>query len=585
LRDVRILHYERYVEKPDGPVLPVLYDDLYQEDRDTLNGLINEWKLRLAKHKSKETRDNPFDHDAEVLARLEWTNRRIGPSRRLILISGDHALYKAARDHDFVPGVRFADLFVRDPRVFLAAPDLLSGRGAGAQSDPLRLGLVDWLDILFARFEPLAPAYLAGLRRLVIRASPAEGAALAETFSRDQADWVDRLRREWGEFVRLAALDANLVPDHDLATRLGQEIAGVNEQDLRKTLEQRSWKARLEVGLMVVDAGFWSTAAAEAETRDLPARGVPALRFPPFPKAKQYADFLVRTLTREPPTGDHPALSELRKEDPSGYTAFLVHALGFAVAGRWSTTALLAGLALEITDRQTGQADRNPDKPIRGVAAAYLLAIALRHGSRKAADLVQVRHYLQDAERRCAGKPDLRLAAEWVALDLTYHHYRVFLHEPLPPEIPSLEGCQERLLQLANRLQTEEEPDETIRLALEKQVLTNIFSVMLLRRYKEDAPNPQLGTHVDQLLIRFHKVMDDQGQPRLRSITCLTQAVYLAACHEFGDTTEQTRNRDKVTMFRGKERDPSCQVLPYDRARFAFLAEHMGADGVLHIKT
>jgi hypothetical protein len=584
LRDLRILHIERFVDEHDGWVAPVLFDDTDPADRDLLQSLTGEWVIRLDKSKSKAASASRIRRDAEVLARLERMNASVGLSRRVVLISGDHALYLAARSYEIADGESFADLYIRDPRVFLGAPGLLSTPGMSSgpcEADSRRLDLINLLDMLFACFDPRTPGYLDRLRNSVINLTLSDGDAFAEAFSRDKSDWADRLRHEWAEFVRLAAVEAEFLQDRELAAMLAKEIADLDQNALRATLERRSWEARREVVLSVIDAGFSSTAAAERALQILPARGVPALRLESFPLAKNYSDHLVRTLQQKPGPEDRPSLSELRDDERHLYTAFLVHALAFAVAGRWSATVVSAGFALEIADRLRELGEQDPARPIRGVDAAYLLAIALRHSSQRVDDLSRVRLYLEQARSRAEELPgDLRLESEKLALDITYHHYRLFLHAPIPADIPPLGQCQASLLALIVRLDTEER-DETIRTALQKQVLTNLFSVLLLRRYMEGVDDPQKGTNVHLLLNRFKKVMEPKHEPHLRAVTCLTWAVYLAAWHEFGNTTEQRRRWDQAKAFVLEERHPSCYVLPYDRQRFTFLMAHMGADETL----
>jgi hypothetical protein len=526
LRDGRLLHMERYIDEQDQWVAPILYDDVDDGDRNILKGLQDVWKERLKAHKSQARKEYRIDDDAEALARLEWANTAAKPQHRLILISGDQALQHAAATHAIPPGKSFQDLYIRDPRDFLSATvqDLLPVREMGepGSTGPAEQGLIGWLDLLFSRFEPQAPDYLHRLKTQVIELDANNGDELAHQFSRHDPDWAERLRSEWTDLVNLAAVHAGMVANHALAERFAQDVAGMESDALRDRIKQHIFGARSELWRSGMDAGFWSfwlTAAAEVQDTDLPSRGAPALRFPPTgcDKAKEFADYLVRTLRREATNDGPPSMDDLLKEDPSGYTAYLVHALGFAVAGRWSTTEVLARLALEEADRQIALPHKDTPLDIRGIDAAYLLSIALRHIARDPSDLEQVRMFLQEADRRAAGETDLRLVEEGIAIDLTYHHFRLFMEVAIPGSVPSLRDCQERLLELRGQLG--QERNDTIRAVLEKQVLTNIFSVFLLRRYKENVEKPAAGANVTALLERFTKILGAPSQQALRSAT------------------------------------------------------------------
>jgi hypothetical protein len=576
----RLLHMERYIDERDGWVLPALLDDLEPTDRKVLDGLMAEWRVRLKQHKSSQRPEHLIDWDAEALARLQWANSEAGNTHRLILISGDRSLHRAARDYEAKTGFPVASRFLREPRTFMAAAvrDLLPERTGDGRPRVLESGLIDWLDLLFSRFDPDRPGYLKRLRKSVIdlKDGTAAADALTEQFARDNPQWVSRLRGEWSELIKLAAVNAGLVADRDLVARAAEDLPGLDMDQLRDTIEDHIDDARRDLWVSGMKAGFWSTYRSLVNEQnagaELPSRGVPALRFPHserFDAAKRYARYLVRTLRREPPSDEHVSPEQLGEADPSGYSLFLVHALGFAVAARWATTALLAKIAVEIADDLPGSPPERPTSEIRGTDAAYLQAIALRHCAKRPDDLELARRSLKDAGWRAGSASDLRMEVEGVALDLAYQHFRLFSPQSIPDKTPSLADCQRRLLELYAQLK--EEADDTIRDVLEKRVLTNIFSVLLLRRYKESAERPEAGANVSALLGRFRKILDQPQQQSLKSVTCLTKAVYLAGCQTYGNASERLQcSKGAEEFWEAALRHP-CAVMPYDKQRFAFL--------------
>ena len=277
LRCGRLLHMERYIDEQDRWVVPVLYDDVDEDDRETLKELRDDWKARLKDSKSPATREYRVDRDAEALARLEWANAEAGAERRLILISGDHALQSAAEAYEVSAGVSFRDLYVRDPRAFLAAMvrDLLAAQDTEipGPTRTIELGLIGWLDLLFTRFEPRVPGYLERLKKLVINLEAPEGQALARQFSRDDPNWAMQLRDEWTGLVNLAAVDAGMIANRELATQFAHQVAGMDADTLRECIEQHISDARNELWRSGMEAGFWSTAASEGEGNGASAEG------------------------------------------------------------------------------------------------------------------------------------------------------------------------------------------------------------------------------------------------------------------------------------------------------------------------
>lgn len=74
----RLLHIERYVDRRDGKpwTLPLLHDETDAEDYNILKRLSKPWFNRLKKE-TQDKKEQTIKDDADVMARLEWSNREL----------------------------------------------------------------------------------------------------------------------------------------------------------------------------------------------------------------------------------------------------------------------------------------------------------------------------------------------------------------------------------------------------------------------------------------------------------------------------------------------------------------------------
>ena len=256
LKHDRLCNIERYVDRRSGKprTLPVPHDVTVSRDYDTLKELSKSWSERLGAPKSKKRRQFLISDDAEALARLEWINREMEEiGKRLVLISGDPSLQRAAAEYYWDDSHTFADLFIRDPRVFMAAPDLLTTErmNEGKIGKEFKPGLIEWLDIFLARFEPGRSGYDKRLR-VVLGLNEQQGDELADKFLEKIPDGISKLKRDWKQFVRLAGIEYALGSDREHVKKFTETIAADALRQVRKKVNKQVSK---------VWHDFWKVAA------------------------------------------------------------------------------------------------------------------------------------------------------------------------------------------------------------------------------------------------------------------------------------------------------------------------------------
>jgi hypothetical protein len=591
LKHDRLCNIERYVERRSGkpwtlPV-PIPRDETVSRDYDTLKELSESWSKRLGATKSKSQKQRRFSitDDAEVLARLEWINHELeGTKKRVVLISGDPSLQRAAAEYYWDNSHTFADLFIRDPRVFLAAPDFLSAEPMNEEkvSKELKPGLIGWLDVFLARFEPGSSGYDKRLRA-VLGLSKQEGDELAHKFREKTSDGISKLQRDWKQFIRLASVEYGIRFDQENFKRLAKIITKHGLSQVREQVDRQVSKVWHDVWNAAVETGFWSTDPLEEQPdgvmdkqQVLPLRGVPALRF-----TLKWADALSKdlccTLDHEKIFQDSDSLARLKKEDPSNYTASVIYALAFGAKGRWGVAHILSEFALYIADHEARGYDL-PDgyEPITGNEAAYLLAWAIRHNVKIVAQLCNARRCLKEAGRRKAKATggdgaDIRYESESIAIDMTYHLFRLFSQETIPADVPTLAQCQKRILKLLKSLELDKQEKEYIRLTVKKQLLVYLFCALLLRQFKDkETDMKQDRQEVLQWLPEFKAILECEGH---RTKTCFTQPAYLCSCYLYGTKEQQEECVLAAKNILSKKRVRRCYVMPYDEALYAFFMD------------
>lgn len=579
LRHDRLLHIEGYVYHPCGEpwTLPALHDETDSGDYDTLKKLTKSWSERLGATTSKSKKQRQFliSDDAEVLARLVWINRELeGTKKRVVLISGDPSLQRAAAEYPYNSHT-FADLFIRDPMVFITAPDFLTAKSMheGETDKELKPGLIGWLDVFLARFEPGRSGYNKRLR-VILGLNEQQGDELAHKFLEKTPDSISKRKRDWKQFVRWAAVEYGLGSDRKhLEERLAKIITEDGLIQVRKKVDEQVSKVWHDLWKGATETGYWSLDKQQV----LPLRGVPALRF-----TLESADALSRdlccTLRHEKIIQDSDSLAKLNEEDPSNYTASVIYALAFGAKGRWGVARTLLEFALYIADNEARNYDLPKEyEPITGNEAAYVLAWAIRHNVKSAAQLRNAQRYLKKATPRKATATggdgtDIRYKSESIAIDMTYHLFRLFSQEKIPAYVPTLAQCQKRLLELLRSLKLDKQEKEYIRLTVKKQLLVYLFCALLLRQFKDkETDMKQDRQEILQWLPEFKTLLEREGH---RTKTCFTQPIYLCTCYLYGMKEQQKKCLIDAKKFLSKKRVQRCYVMPYDEALYGFFYGH-----------
>ena len=597
LTDVKILHIDRYVDKRDNQdiTIPLLQDDIKEEDYDILAELSKSWEQRLKKTKSKSRGKELIADDAEALARLEWINNEWkDKKKRLVIISGDQALHKAARGYIGEYRNNFADMYIRHPMSFLAAPQFLSfvspeksGDITGedkSKNKIIKLGLMKWFDVFLAQYEPSQEGYAEQLRKIIDTTEKNEQNKIANNYLTDKKrkDSLQNLISDWHEFINLIGFSRGFVGNdsHTMIEKIGEKnIDELRQEILEKT--ETVWERFLQ---SATEVGFWSTNAFERNVEEnsiiqLPLRGIPAPRFTLDPVC-EYIKELCLTLQHGPIIKKTKDISfqDINRKDPSGYSAFFLFSLAFGAAGRWGVSRTLAKHALDIADNLSPDKQLPSDlEPITGNEASYILAWSIRHGAKNAEMLREAKGYLDQAVERIVkatgkNKSDIRYDSEYIAIYMTAHFFNIFKGQTFTQKIPSLEECHRLIISLLTLLEENTKEEEYIQRTVKKQLFVYLFSGFILRKYKnKDNVPQQQEMEVINYLTAFKELIEGVGPPVK---TCFTKPVYLAACSLLADNSKKQKECQAEAKDIIKERKlyiNRCSVMPYDEELYEFL--------------
>ena len=553
-RIVRLaLALERWTTSGEGPAMSHNVQQAYGAPRTLQDQIVEssfriDWERRLRRENPSRS-DRRLKPDCAALARLELVNLRLRqhePGRRLVLITGDEAMFRAGDEYRPVSRERrtFSELYLRHPRAFLATPTVvLSGPGRPEASRSGSTDFVtDWLETLLARYTGDAGVDGARLRDLADSASALGELAgaiadqdmeeegiekLYRTVSgskrnaltlirramqvvRVDPDAPDRIRSEWRKHFR------QLATDHAGVSRIGRAavektLSDVLDRDvdealdeLDRLLSQRSDRTWTEFNRALVVAGFelLLDGGPADEAREPVARKRHA---PPVViESCDWANDFVRRMADTSNVFDTfrseaDGLQTLMERDRTGYMQSLVFALVFANAEKWHIAALLARRAISIAGRargeETSDASTSSPSPVSGREAFYLCSFAVRLGARTESGLREAESLLEDAEaalerehagNRCLSVGTARFRAERLALGLERHLLARFADVSVQPG-RALEELFECLARLHGEL--EDEKDAWVRERVGRRVLTNAFMIAAL--IEADGPVPR----------------------------------------------------------------------------------------------
>ena len=501
-----------------------------------------DWERRLRREK-RNLSDRRLKPDCAALARLELINRQLrqrGTGRRLVLVTGDEAMFRAGAQYEPIPEEQrtFSELYLRHPRAFLATPMVVlsgshpTGMGRAKKAD----FVTDWLETLLAKYTGDAGVDDARLKDLADCAPELE--ALAGTLAGKDVDgeYLERLSHVASDNKRNAltlirrAMGVVRV-DHEAPARirserekhftlLATEHAGASAigraavrktlhaaldrdvdaalDELNRILSERTDRTWTEFSRALVVAGF-ELMLDDGPVDEMGKHATRKRNAPPvvIQSCRWAGDFVRRlagtgdvfgTLREE---GDR--LESLMEHDPSGYVQSLVFALVFASAEKWHVASLLARRAISIAGRiqreEASGTSTSVPSHVSGREAFYLCSFTVRLGARTESDLLEAELLLVDAEEalgqeharnQCLSISMARFRAERLALELERHLLLRF--GDVAPQTGTIGKPLNKLFECLMRLHDDlkDETDDWLRAHINRRVVTNAFMVAAL---------------------------------------------------------------------------------------------------------
>lgn len=596
LQEARIAPPEYLIdaERISDPVLcPALEPPTDLADRIRYRVLREDWYERLRRHKSRSHSSVLTDSDAQVLARLEWINKKLipengsKPKHRVVLITGDHAMHAAAAQHPWGNSqLSFGELFLRHPRAYLAEPGVLAPpevKGIPDNEIPELIGdtqFDQWLDTWLSELNPGTDDFESELDDLLGK-NDAQLEAWVAPLEKTRPQIMQSFRNTWSEYTRNLVLKR----DHSPAAMKLMKVEGRNTVEqysalidqLDEAIHERIYETWEGCFSVVAESSYSLLRARQQSSGAIPSRNPPLLWFDRFDRPRQFVERVLKSYSTGGLTPDEwdKALRELKSDDESkpraSYFFFLALGLLFAADGIWRVAAILAKRALVIAERE------HPPK-ISGREAAFLRAVALRHSARKARDLAPIANLLEHAEasfdKDISEYLDLkagpcRFAAERLALYLTYHLFRMMMKEEIPESVPALEQIQTEIDTELDKLHSSQIP-EKVRLYTERNLLVN-WCMSVLLRVEDETLSPPLeafASHIDALERNIKNSCEDF--PPSYYVNAI---LYIGALLCAKEAKAAIEARKKVIEWLSPKEIEKHSVMRYDEERFKFLAE------------
>lgn len=516
-----------------------------------------------------------IEDDAEALATLQLINSRLAGQRiRFVMITGALSILRAARDVFVEEGGRkrsFSDLWLRHPRCFLGNPAIL-GAVAGGDSIGDGNNLVELLDAFLAEGDDNSEEQN---RQLLARDNSNSQAVV-----RQYAGELHNFQNKWNRFsAQLCFNHAEIVKGSDqqqvleLVKRL-RSAGGSLKQQLND-----AWHS---VYLAASQTGFLFTWNLKRFQR----RNTPKLRFESFDHASKFIDEVLEQMQKQAGTeikNFSHRIGEVRSDDPSGYTTYLVFGVLFGAQDQWHVSESLADSALKLvlgnprTALQAVTADT--ERVITGREAFYLKAVAGRHLSSTASDLTSAHEAITlairmlDLERELRGNilpSDTRFQYELCSINVAAAMFEKFLGDSpqlfgrlTPAEILS------RLSDILNKQPTECNDKVCDGSCRERcRILTSMFIVELtLIANVGDTFPEKLRPH----LTSFHDLLAGK---HVNNPTPLMKTIYAVASW-WGETNTSMKARKKADALAAIDSsiEKRQRVAPYEAARNAYLKE------------
>jgi hypothetical protein len=580
-----------------------LFPEPNEEDRGVLRALESDWLELLNRSRPPKGGSKRNAHgaakdagwvssprtnnniDAAVLAQIEWINRQFiadesGFGRqKLCFLTGDRHIERLAQ----LRGI--ADEYIRDPSCFLAdeeffqtagvpTPDFLAPTQLPRSEPPAAPAqsgnsLTDWLDLI--------------LRDL--------GAA---ELPPDFVEWnriskqVMRASEEWAKYLKSSAAGAGFreadVEFQGKVEQLTSTLLSVDDvlefgHILAKLCQQAHAKgneAMTRFGVSGVMASFLTL----SPEKKWPSRIIPAVKMDSWPRAAHTITELLNagTLHAAQSSLVEHRIRDLRAEDSTGYTVFIVYALAFAFAGEWESALKVSKAALSIS---TNYAENETSSSVvRGVEAAYLCAVFSRYLAKEPESLDACKGWIITARERQAAmnhvSNDTRFDVEELAIRVTALLFAAYvggendLRGQLMEFWPIRELCG-RHQTLLERALGDSAPE--VANVLCQQLATNFLQLQLLAKLQ--GANQELLPEGAKSMLSVLQGAGDLGPPRSaarsprRPAAALTSFTFISASALFDQSAagwDTVSNREPLFTAL-KDFGKKLDVMPYDAKR------------------
>ena len=566
------------------------------------------WEDRVGPLKSARISRKNIEADCQALARLEQLNKRLNPMKfQLVHVTGDRAILDAATQyHPKADGHSFAELYLRNPRSFLAEPSVLftdEERESGMAKE-----VIPWLEVFLAKFTgnegvtgrnllaflEQSPDERRDIVQDVLHQDPTAGVSFAKQWARFTGPiTLDHVSSNHGEAATHHRQFMNILSDwtqrsgSDDRERLRAETRTVREQigifeqllgDLEGLVVDRVVATWRDCFAAATSTGF-SLVRFGAEGEMPPRSAVPIV----FAKFKKASKFFSAMLGERRERDYRKMIRALEREDKTGYLFYLAFGALFGAQGKWRVAKILADRALETVGERTA-ADRPP--PITGREAYYLRSMARRltahsmHDLDDAEiDLNRARAALQNCREEDSDHPitEVRFEAEQVALELSRYLFEEFVGEATDQvaEPGVLAGLQHRIQVLLGRVESELEGRhrERVRTAL---FVNSLMCLLLEMNTVSDTSSHLPGRDACRRVYEdLRRRMMRHGTARIEH-SYLHRAVFLAARELFEPPetrAERRRRRSELADCFSTEAIETHLVAAYDRRRFEFLRD------------
>lgn len=552
LDEHRLLHIERYMEKPGLWTFPLPLLKNTPEDFESFTELFEAWKKRLLEHKTPRQTQYGLIRDAYAMAMVEWLNQHmVAEKRRLVFVTGTQGILKASSGYrpSMVKGYSksFAELYVRHPQTFMVDDGFFPEVPAQNEKDGINnFKLFDWLNLFFPKVIREGVKRIASVDTVLLERIE-EGAdqnfqeaimllAKSERGDGERAGFPYSMLDEWRTQVRSACVSREInTAEENWPERAKKLLAWLKErldqgwtvEQLRSDLASRAIQSLSALYSSTVWLGLWSQVGTIREQ----IKGIPALRFDSgYDSAQEYCRLVIAAMKAGADSGtgsdksDQPkrldiaeVYSRLSAIDSSNYLGHVIHALAYATKGHWHAAKTLCKIALRTVD----ELPEDKKKCRTGREAAYLLAISERRLACNIDDLIVARRYLQDAWTRenPGAPPDPRFLSEAIANAVAKINFEYFCNDGTSTIQTEFERIWQDASELLSNLESEPLPE--CKTWIRQQLSTNVLNLALIS-YHANHPLP------DAVLKQVQGILSDLREKRLNQ-----------ECMEFNDTVSE----------------------------------------------